>query len=228
MRIVDKYGKPVKINKIVPAFNEEQMLKQKEAFNNNNITEINKFRQNYNYTDKNNINNNNINMITANVNKYPDDVFADRITNYKYLDNNQNIQIIDQSKQNNNKNINKVIQKEIIENEKQIILTKNKYNNKNNKNNNNNNKKENTKIYNNLNLKGTYIQIGIYNKRKNAETAYKKYSNIHNGNIEEYISKSKVQYKVLLGPYFNKKTAEKDLEKVIKTGHYDVYITEKK
>ena len=44
VKIVDEYGKTAKINKIIPAFNEEQMLKQKEAFNNNNTTtKVNKF-----------------------------------------------------------------------------------------------------------------------------------------------------------------------------------------
>ena len=124
VKIVDEYGKPAKINKIIPAFNEEQMLKQKEAFNNNTTTKVNKFRQNYNNLDENSdVFNDDSNIITNNINKYPDDIFADRITNYRYLDNNHKVQIIDQSKQNEDKNINKVVQTEVIENKKQMVLT---------------------------------------------------------------------------------------------------------
>ena len=229
VKIVDEYGKTAKINKIIPAFNEEQMLKQKEAFNNNNntTTKVNKFRQNYNNPDENSdVFNDDSNIITNNINKYPDDIFADRITNYRYLDNNHKVQIIDQSKQNEDKNINKVVQTEVIENKKQMVLTHENEEIKsdnNVKNNNKNNKPKST-----AKTRGFYIQIGIYSEKNNANTAYKKYSSIHSGDIEEYISKNKAQYKVLLGPYSNKKLAEKDLEKIIKTGHYDVYITEKK
>ena len=46
--------------------------------------------------------------------------------------------------------------------------------------------------------------------------------------IENYLHNGKNRFKVLLGPYTDKKLAEIDMEKVIKTGHYDVYITEKK
>ena len=229
VKIVDEYGKTAKINKIIPAFNEEQMLKQKEAFNNNNTTttKVNKFRQNYNNPDENSdVFNDNSNIITNNINKYPDDIFADRITNYRYLDDNHKVQIIDKSKQNEDKNINKVVQTEVIENKKQMVLTHENEEIKsdnNVKNNNKNNKPKST-----AKTRGFYIQIGIYSEKNNANTAYKKYSSIHSGDIEEYIFKNKAQYKVLLGPYSNKKLAEKDLEKIIKTGHYDVYITEKK
>ena len=67
VKIVDEYGKTAKINKIIPAFNEEQMLKQKKAFNNNNNTntKVNKFRQNYNNPDENSdVFNDNSNIIT--------------------------------------------------------------------------------------------------------------------------------------------------------------------
>ena len=256
VRIVDSNGNPAKINKIVPAFNEQQMIKQKEAFN-NSITEVNKFRQNFNEINEiqnvNTVNNdtmdNNTNIIKpSNRKKYPEDIFADRITNYKYLDNNKNIQVIDKGNNVNNKvitidesknNLNKVV--EVKSNNKNKVVNTTQANNKISNNKTNNNKTTNTKSSNNKNntakktvnknnidAKGFYIQIGIFNEKTNAENSYKKYSSIHKGGIDEYISNSKVKYKVLLGPYSNKNTAEKDLEKVIKTGHYDVYITEKK
>lgn len=258
VRIVDSNGNPAKINKIVPSFNEQQMMKQKEAFN-NSITEVNKFRQNFNEINEiqnvNTVNNdtmdNDTNIIKpSNRKKYPEDIFADRITNYKYLDSNKNIQVIDKSNNTNNKvitidesknNLNKVIEtstnkNEIKSNNKNkvdnTVQTNNKTaNNKSTNNKSSNNKNNTTKKTvnkNNIDAKGFYIQIGIFNEKTNAENSYKKYSSIHKGGIDEYISNSKVKYKVLLGPYSNKNTAEKDLEKVIKTGHYDVYITEKK
>lgn len=256
VRIVDSNGNPAKINKIVPSFNEQQMMKQKEAFN-NSITEVNKFRQNFNEINEiqnvNTVNNdtmdNDTNIIKpSNRKKYPEDIFADRITNYKYLDNNKNIQVIDKGNNVNNKvitidesknNLNKVI--EVKSNNKNKVVNTIQANNKISNNKTNNNKATNTKstnnktntskkaiTKNNIEVKGFYIQIGIFNEKINAENSYKKYSSIHKGGIDEYISNSKVKYKVLLGPYSNRKTAEKDLEKVIKTGHYDVYITEKK
>ena len=256
VRIVDSNGNPAKINKIVPSFNEQQMMKQKEAFN-NSITEVNKFRQNFNEINEiqnvNTVNNdtmdNDTNIIKpSNRKKYPEDIFADRITNYKYLDNNKNIQVIDKGNNVNNKvitidesknNLNKVV--EVKSNNKNKVVNTTQANNKISNNKTNNNKATNTKSSNNKNnttkktvnknnidAKGFYIQIGIFNEKTNAENSYKKYSSIHKGGIDEYISNSKVKYKVLLGPYSNKNTAEKDLEKVIKTGHYDVYITEKK
>lgn len=238
VRIVDEYGKPAKINKIIPAFNEQQMLKQKKAFN-DSITEVNKFRQDFNDIENNDITNlqninNDSNIIEVSNNKqYPDDIFADRITNYKYLSDNKNIQVIDKNDKKEyisvkEENLNKVIQTQVVENNK----TKIKENNSDIKSTTNKNKpinKQNNSLqFNNINSKGFYIQIGIFNEKINAENSYKKYSKIHKGGIDEYISKSKVKYKVLLGPYSNRNTAEKDLEKVIKTGHYDVYITEKK
>lgn len=250
VRIVDSNGNPAKINKIVPSFNEQQMMKQKEAFN-NSITEVNKFRQDFNEINQNQEMNiethNDSNVIkVANSNKYPEDIFADRITNYKYLDTNKNVQIIDKSTtsntQNTNKNnTNKIVETKVEKNN-QTVNTKNnqEINVKNNTNKTTNStkgnnipktKNDNTKKVtstNNINSKGFYIQIGIFNKKTNAENSYKQFSSIHKGGIDEYISNSKVKYKVLLGPYSNRNTAEKDLEKVIKTGHYDVYITEKK
>ena len=247
VRIVDKDGKPANINKIIPAFNEQQIIKQKQAFK-DSFTQVNKFRQDFN--DINSVQQENLgsNIIEANNNSasfesiqnYPDDIFADRITNYKYLNSDKNVQVIDKSdkKENNNKTIlNKVVETTIPDNNLKASVSNNKLAKKENTTNKQNsttkknttNKKNITKsTTNNINKKGFYIQIGIFNEKSNAENSYKKYSTIHKGGIDEYISKSKVKYKVLLGPYTNRNTAEKDLEKVIKTGHYDVYITEKK
>lgn len=247
VRIVDKDGKPANINKIVPAFNEQQIIKQKQAFK-DSFTQVNKFRQDFN--DINSVQQEDLgsNIIETNNNfasfesiqNYPDDIFADRITNYKYLNSDKNVQVIDKSdkKENNNKTIlNKVVETTIPDNNLKASVSNNKLAKKENTTNKQNsttkknttNKQNITKsTTNNINKKGFYIQIGIFNEKSNAENSYKKYSTIHKGGIDEYISKSKVKYKVLLGPYTNRNTAERDLEKVIKTGHYDVYITEKK
>lgn len=246
VRIVDKDGKPANINKIVPAFNEQQIIKQKQAFK-DSFTQVNKFRQDFNEINSTQQEDLGSNIIEANNNStslnstqnYPDDIFADRITNYKYLNSDKNVQVIDKSdKKDNNKTIlNKVVETTIPANNLKASVNDNKSvktENTTNKQNstikkNTTNKQNITKsTTNNVNKKGFYIQIGIFNEKSNAENSYKKYSSIHKGGIDEYISKSKVKYKVLLGPYTNRNTAERDLEKVIKTGHYDVYITEKK
>ena len=73
-----------------------------------------------------------------------------------------------------------------------------------------------------------YIQIGIYGQKKNADAACAKYGKIGNCIMDTYNAKQRINHKVLLGPYKDRKAAEKVLEKVIKTGHYDVYITDKK
>ena len=155
------------------------------------------------------------------------------------LDNEKNNNIIDVKNQKNS----------IIEVDSNNLVKSDKPDNKNNKitennvsekvveiddNSSKNNKnlsiqnKLKTDVVNNKKSKKYYIQLGIFGEKSNAETIYSKYSKISNGMIENYLHKGKNRFKVLLGPYTDKKLAEIDIEKVIKTGHYDVYITEKK
>lgn len=287
VRIVDNDGNPVKLNKMVPDFNREQLIKQKEAFNKNqkDIIEVNKFRQDYNETNTQQLNNKNSldisdkNIIIPINNRYPDDIFADRITNYNYIKEDKNIiqriktndipKVSNKEKIINNKK-NKIIEEDVKKTKttKQDInnvnKTKNTINDSNIINLDNNIKNTKNKIYvfgnteksnkntlknnqkskmvkdksiektiptikkENSKTKGYYIQIGIYNKKNNADISYKKYSKINPAIIEEYSIKNKKMYKVLLGPIDNKEKAEEVLEKIIKTGHYDVYIIEKK
>lgn len=302
VRIVDSNGNPAQIHKIVPKFNEEQMIKQKEAiekarYSDNNI-EINRFNQNYN----NNIQPENgfipINTqiddqnIIMTRNMYPDDIFDDRITNYNYIENKEikeNKIITDNSEKNisktnnnivssnknNNSNTKNIINSNKNKEEKKYVLNSGRRNNQNATN--SLSSKKNNKVIaesevisgnlteKNTNIssqnknqtaqansaksnrtkttnppssnaikttktldKGYYIQIGIYGKKDNADKSYNKYKSINRGVIQEYSVSNSTKYKVLLGPYNNRELAEKDLEKVIKTGHYDVYITEKK
>lgn len=216
VRIVDAQGRPAKINKIIPQFNEEQMVKQREAMNNpsNRNIEVNRFRQ-----DAMQPVNGDISMDTQPSSiKYSSDVFADRITNYNYIQD----EIPEQTKTQKATKNNDIIEGDIIENKVTPTTTKPK------------NTTvvapvvTNTSVQNRANQKGYYIQIGVYKEKINADSAYNKYSKINKGVVEEYGVKNKKQYKVLLGPYPNRNSAEKDLEKVIKTGHYDVYVTEKK
>ena len=72
------------------------------------------------------------------------------------------------------------------------------------------------------------IQIGIYSTKDNANSVYNKFKSINTGYIDDYFYKNNKKYKVVLGPYLSRIKAEKDLEKIIKTGHYDTYITQKK
>ncbi len=267
IRLVDANGNPVKINKIVPRFNEEQMQKQREALNraqqDNNMVSVNRFNQNYNSQQNNNRFSQNSSLNDQNIimpaGQYPNDIFDDRITNYNYIEekkyqfntenkttsSNTNNTIIttrnnttqttheneiitdDLKKSTNiqNKNISKTAPQQ---------QTKTKITNTTKSNSNKTvqpvvQKQNSTPAKTSSNIsKGYYIQIGIYGKKENADKAYKKYTNIDKGVIQEYSTKGSIKYKVLIGPYKNRDDAEKNLEKVIKTGHYDVYITEEK
>lgn len=249
IKIVDANGNPVKLNRIVPEFNEQQMQKQKEALSSNSQNGSNIKFVNGNYNIMQQVND--PNFITTK-NTFPDEnIFADRITNFNYIekdkkqnlskpsiDNEKNSNIIDVKNQKNS----------IIEVDSNNLVKSDKPDNKNNKitknnvsekvveiddNSSKNNKnlsiqnKLKTDIANKKNKK-YYIQLGIFDEKSNAETTYSKYSKISNGMIKNYLHKGKNRFKVLLGPYTDKKLAEIDMEKVIKTGHYDVYITEKK
>jgi len=275
VQIVDKNGKPAKIVKIVPQFNEEQMAKQKEAFGNkeNFAQQVNKFRQNYNDYNQDDVQN--INTIPERQNKnvsidsidaesniliekssmYPNDIFEDRITNYNYnssqmqnnnqqdtqngfssqkkttqvLNNNSNDNLLYRNKGNKTPQIidNSDNNNQIIEENNALGKNPKTFNNTDNKRN-NIKKQTSASVLNSKNIKNYYIQIGVYGERKNAETMYNKYKNISTGFIDEYKVNNILKYKVVLGPFSNKKTAESSLNKVIKTGHYDVYITEKK
>ncbi len=260
-------------------FNEEQLRKQKEAFNNNQegSIEANRFRQNYNTSKAQPINKNfSSNAFTSDQNiivpmngRYPNDIFADRITNYNYIQDDKTVVQNNKSTiQNNNKinnrvvneqkvlenTNNKIIEGDIIstkidenigrqktyklkaEKQEKTVKTQPKFsNNSTSANTVKTASAANTKTVvnksttkNSKNEKQYYIQIGVYSEKKNADVAYSKYSKISSGSIEEYSVKNQKKYKVLLGPYNDKKVAEQNLEKVIKTGHYDVYITEKK
>ena len=249
IKIVDANGSPVKLNRIVPEFNEQQMQKQKEALSSNNQNGSNIKFVNGNYNIMQQVND--PNFITTK-NTFPDEnIFADRITNFNYiekdkkqnlskpsLDNEKNSNIIDVKNQKNS----------IIEVDSNNLVKSDKPDNKNNKitknnvsekvveiDDNSSKNKKNLSIQNKLKTniankksKKYYIQLGIFGEKSNAETIYSKYSKISNGMIENYLHKGKNRFKVLLGPYTDKKLAEIDMEKVIKTGHYDVYITEKK
>ena len=235
IRIVDKDGNPARINKITPQFNEEQLERQKQALltqqQPQQLSAVNQLAQ-QNYHSQNDINTKNTSIIQDNTNileennriKYPKDIFADRITNYNYIEDNN----FSTDNQNNYKKKEIKEEQEKYQKNKQNesinqLQTNNEYNS-----NNDISIKNTTPITKNNNSKGIYIQIGIYSKKINATKIYNKYKSINTGTIEEYNSKGKKQYKVILGPYTDRKVAEKDLTKVIKTGHYDVYITENK
>ena len=281
---VDNNGNQVQVHRMVPKFNEEQLQKQKNLSNN---YEANNFKQMYNNSQQKsnfapiNVQSNDENIIIAHNNKYPNDIFSDRITNYNYINTSNNQKDINTKPSSNKLDTNRTNNKDNKDNKENknnksndnkkntIISDKNKNNkkyvlmidDKNIKNNiQNKNIQTNTKSLSNSTLqkntsvqqkdidlakqdtnvvittnkttkkidKGYYIQIGIYSNKDNANKSYNKYKTIKSGVIEEYSSETSVKYRVLLGPYSKKDSAEKDLERVIKTGHYDVYITEKK
>ncbi|MDR2527159.1 MAG: SPOR domain-containing protein [Rickettsiales bacterium] len=204
VRIVDEKGKPAKINKMTIKFNEEQMARQREAVDRtqnsqNRKIPVNKFKQ---QDDESFI------FPTTQQDDYPDELFADRITNYNYQHDSQQIEVVAAPKRQT---------ENIKPNDKQVIIVDNKEQKK----------SPSTKNEKSYSQKGYYIQVGIYSEKKNAENIYKKYSDINSGKIEEYNNKGK-KYKVVLGPYKDRNSAENDMNKVIKLGHYDVYITEQK
>ena len=91
IKIVDANGSPVKLNRIVPEFNEQQMQKQKEALSSNNQNGSNIKFVNGNYNIMQQVND--PNFITTK-NTFPDEnIFADRITNFNYIekDKKQNL-----------------------------------------------------------------------------------------------------------------------------------------
>ena len=120
IRLVDANGEPVRINKVVPKFNEEQLKKQKEALNKsqresggrftrNNPQNANRFQVNY-------VNDQNIIMPAD---QYPKDIFDDRITNYKYIDERKSQTTKNNSSSNNLRSNNTIRQNN---NEKQIEI----------------------------------------------------------------------------------------------------------
>lgn len=256
VRIIDAQGNPAKINKIVPRFNEEQMEKQKRAFNSSREDGGNA-GDNVKFVNKNSgimQQINDPNFISVGNRLPSDDVFADRITNFNYVEEVQQ-PVVSNKKDNvslaNEKNAEKKkdsAKKALIYNEIKNEVVEEKVVNKNEVieekvvnapaktlNTISNDKKTASSpaktasmASGNAKDKGYFIQIGIFSEKSNAEASYSKYSKISNGVIDNYLSKGKTRYKVLLGPYNDRTLAEKDLKKVIKMGHYDVYITEKK
>ena len=246
IKIVDANGNPVKLNRIVPEFNEQQMQKQREALSSNNQNGSNIKFVNGNYNIMQQVND--PNFITTK-NTFPDEnIFADRITNFNYVEKDKkpnSTNLLTNNEKNNNVIDVKNQKNSIIEVDSDNLIKPDDKNSKTAKNNvseevfeiddnsSKNNKnlsiqnKSKTNVANKKNKK-YYIQLGIFGEKSNAETTYSKYSKISNGMIENYLHKGKNKFKVLLGPYTDRQLAETDMEKVIKTGHYDVYITEKK
>ncbi|MDR3290483.1 MAG: SPOR domain-containing protein [Rickettsiales bacterium] len=219
VKLVDSQGNPVKLNKIVPKFNAEQLEKQRETVDRtqnseNRKVEITKFKQintNFDIESDDNIINNEANEGNGIGNAYPDELFADRITNYNY---NYTQQMQNESPKKESK--------VVVVNTEEIKATPPP-----------SSQPKTTPIPapspTIKNKKGYYIQIGIYSEKKNAQNMYNKFKKINMGEISEYVDKNgKVKYKVALGPYNERKYAGIDMNKIINTGHYDVYIAEQK
>ncbi|MDA9231327.1 SPOR domain-containing protein [Rickettsiales bacterium] len=71
---------------------------------------------------------------------------------------------------------------------------------------------------------GTFIQIGSFRSKNNAEKALAKSKNIANGLIKEAGSNKKI-YKIILGPVNNKVQANSLLKKAKNNGFKDAFIT---
>lgn len=74
--------------------------------------------------------------------------------------------------------------------------------------------------------KSFYIQLGVFSEKVNADEAYGRYSKIDKCIMKDYLSKGKKSYRLLMGPYSSRAIADKFLDKVISSGHYDTYVTQ--
>jgi septal ring-binding cell division protein DamX len=199
-RIVDAEGRPAKITKVVPKFNEEQMEKQKEVFVNpkGKSPKVSKFQQKTSDS-----------PVFHDEDTYPDSVFVDKITNY----NQKTDEGLVLDRRTNTNDISLVKSEKLpktTEPQKPAVAPA-------------------PKKSSNSNAKGFYLQIGAFRNKKNADTLYVKYKNtLTNIFLEESLDGGRKNYKVISGPYPNKNSAEDDMSKVITMGHYDVYVTEKK
>jgi cell division protein FtsN len=72
-----------------------------------------------------------------------------------------------------------------------------------------------------------YLQLGAFKSKTGAETMLNSYKKISVGEIKTVTINNQKIYRVVLGPYNTRGTAEVNKEKVIKTGHYDVFITKR-
>lgn len=73
-----------------------------------------------------------------------------------------------------------------------------------------------------------YVQLGAYKSRTSADRVLSQNRDVSNGLIRTFKNRNQVTiHRVLLGPFSTKKQAKVNLDKVVKKGHYDVYITTK-
>lgn len=72
-----------------------------------------------------------------------------------------------------------------------------------------------------------YVQIGAYSIKASAINLQKEFSKVSDGHLKEVKINNKEIHRVLLGPVPNRQAAEELLNKVIKTGKYDAFITTK-
>ncbi|MDA0902083.1 MAG: SPOR domain-containing protein [Proteobacteria bacterium] len=75
--------------------------------------------------------------------------------------------------------------------------------------------------------KPIFVQIGSYSSLANAKTALFKNKNNHVGKIEKITRGNRRIYRVILGPIDNKTKANNVLQKAVKTGYGDAFITKK-
>ncbi|MFC1659091.1 SPOR domain-containing protein [Pseudomonadota bacterium] len=232
LRVVNSRGQPVNLEKKVPVFNSQQLEKQK-AFKQNNggITLIDESGPKYFNSRGNNY------AYAEKQDSLPESIFADQIKNDKR-------KII---KKNPDKATIKEVETPITENEVNIqsgnIDSKNRVEylfpedktsptrKKSQKNNNvvalNQKSKTTTQSSSPYKNDFYYLQLGAFKSKKGAETMLNDYKRISSGEIKEVtINKQKI-YRVVLGPYTTKNRAETNKEKVIKTGHYDVFVTKR-
>jgi cell division protein FtsN len=71
--------------------------------------------------------------------------------------------------------------------------------------------------------KGFFVQVGSFANKANADQTLEKMQSFHEGQIESG-TKEKIIYRVLLGPFNNKKEASEILAKITNSGHEAIIV----
>jgi cell division septation protein DedD len=232
VRIVNSEGNPVNVKKNIPAFNAEQLKKQKK------------------FKDKNG----GISLIDESGRR----TFESKGNNYAYADRENDDALFEDKKATSGKKIVKtkdkatIISKDgekgevdsgnkdaIVEKDGVQYLFSEEKTSKNAKNRKaGNDSAVNLNKYSRSNGRSTrstastgrgryYLQLGAFKSKSNANNMLRDYRNISRGEIKTVNINNRKIYRVVLGPYSSKGVAETNKKKVIQAGHYDVFITKR-
>jgi len=231
IRIVNSEGDPIKIKKNTPAFNIEQLKKQKKFKDRNGgISLIDESGRrsfeskgnNYAYADK----------------ESDDTLFEDKqkAVGKKIVKIKDKATIINKDGEKDkidSRDMNGIVEKDgvqyLFSEEKTSKNAKNrKASNASAVNLNKYSKSKSQSAKSTVSTGGRYyLQLGAFKSKSNANNMLRDYSDISKGEIKTVNVNNKKIYRVVLGPYSSKSIAETNKKKVIQAGHYDVFITKR-